>query len=170
MGSKKSDKTVNKLGIYVPENRLEQIEKWKDKIILSELFWRAWDHEIARRTASAPKGTQMQKLIERLKKEASEDCESGEQAGAECGKEWAVEFASARHIRMVADERLPPKFDDAPAFLASEYANDYGESNWRTELITENGVSDPKAFFKGFTIGFIKAVGEIYQRLPADLQ
>lgn len=46
--SKPKARKVVKLGIYVPPNRIADIERLRDTVNFSQLFWQALDGEIRR--------------------------------------------------------------------------------------------------------------------------
>lgn len=162
MGEKKP---VSKLGIYVPDNRLKDVEKWREKVNFSELFWKAFDNEIALRATSQVKGSDMEKLIERLKVEAGRDMEEGKLKGAECGREWALEHATRRDFQIV-DEGVPAHYGDLLGFLLAECDALY-PAEWWDDLVT--GVSDEAAFRLGFCRGFDAAVHEIWSKVKKSL-
>jgi hypothetical protein len=167
MGTKKPGKSVPKIGVYLPEHRLEEVKKWRGEIEFSELFWQAWDREIARRTVSTPKGSEMNKLIERLRKEAGEEMAMGEKEGAKCGKKWAIDTAARKDLRAVG-EGAPSSYGSVVGLLINEY-RDLGYHREWWDNLTEP-YADKKSFRLGFCRGFSNAVRDIWKKLPESLQ
>ena len=60
---KSKTKKVNKITIYAPKHRLQEIERWRDEMNFSELFWSAFDREVAARSVSKSRRKDMQKVV-----------------------------------------------------------------------------------------------------------
>jgi hypothetical protein len=108
-----------------------------------------------------------EKLVERLKSEAGQDFEAGQKAGRECAFEWAVEFAAKDDLRRFGEESSGPNEADMVwGFLAKEY-DAYFDDDRKSSLL--DGVSNSVSFSRGFGVGFIGAVQEIWNDVYNDV-
>lgn len=157
-----------KIGIYVPDDRMEDIERWRERLNFSQIFMEAFDRAtVAAAVLPKVKGKEMKGVIERLKKQAERDTERAWKRGAKDGREWAVKFAYYSHFRSIAEGRLT--FDkpdsDVMDFLHHHYEHcgyvktpddEYGEYE-------ADKYGDSETSRRGFNQGFVDAVKQVWE-------
>lgn len=156
-----------KIGVYIPDDRMPDIERWRDRLNFSQLFIEAFDRAtIAAATLTSVKGKEMKGVIERLKKQVDGDSERAWKNGAKEGRNWAIKHAYFSHLRNIAEGRLT--FDnpdsDVMDFLYHHYENwgyvrtpddEYGE--YETDKY-----GDLETVRRGFNRGFVDAVKQVW--------
>ncbi len=111
----------------------------------------------------------MEKLIDRLRNEASADAANGEIAGAKAGSAFANEDFSRSELQRLATDGLPRGCDSIFDLLEQEYAHLVEDSDWQRTVHKDNAVRDKAAFDQGFTKGFLAAVREIWKEVESRL-
>lgn len=175
MGKKKSGKQVSKIGIYVPNHRLKDVEKWRDSMNFSELFWSAFDREVVLQSkTSKVKGKDMKMVIDRLKRETSEDFDGGREVGIDYGIEWAEETGGLSDIRGIAECVITFDTEPIDKFLTRKYAEFGHDPGWFDACLDSRNdffvtfeylPSDLDGFKKGFEAGFIKGVQSVWEKI-----
>lgn len=105
-------KEVKKIGIYLPENRLQDVQKYREKMNFSALFWSAFDEE-KHRIDSMPKDKAMSKIVERLKESKAKSGTEQAKAGRADGIEWATDFAEYSELMRLKE------YDDSYGYFRS---------------------------------------------------
>jgi hypothetical protein len=112
-------KPVSKLGIYVPEARVKEIERWRDEINFSELFWRAFDTEVAKLIREKNMTKESAFAVQRFSGIVTTHSTGGVKSifaeGYKTGREWATTTAhpdelsrlAARFESRLANPRYP---------------------------------------------------------------
>ena len=98
-------KSVPKLGIYVPDNRLRDVEKWRETLNFSEVFWRAFDAEVDRRVQEKKITREINQVVERmreLKREQSRALSWRFREGHKAGRDWARAIAKPDQLNRLA--------------------------------------------------------------------
>lgn len=150
MGKKKASKSVPKIGIYLPAHRVADVEKWRDRINFSELFWTAFDKEISLMSSvNELKGQEFSNVVTRLQQQASVDHENGRKLGMEYGEQWAKDDAGRDEMRRIATD--DPAFGDVGETV--EYLEGIEWFDWR-ETLQQHEPDDSDAFCQGFEKGF----------------
>jgi hypothetical protein len=161
-----------KIGVYIPDDRMKDIERWRNKINFSRIFMAAFERAIITNAAITKiRGKEMKAVIERLKREADGTFESGWKAGVTAGREWATKHSHVSHLRQIGDDEL--KFDrpnsDVWAFLYSHY-EPQGYVKTYDDLESEHQsdrYGDSETHRRGFNQGFVDAVKHIWNDVKA---
>ncbi len=156
-----------KIGIYVPDDRMTDIERWRNRLNFSRLFMDAFDRAlVAESSIESVKGKEMKELVARLKKQSEGDTEQAWKRGAKEGRDWAVKYAYFSHLRNIAEERIT--FDaeeDVVRFLRHHYEQcgyvktpDDAYDDYLSERFFDNEASKT-----GFNRGFVEAVKKVWE-------
>jgi len=114
-----------------------------------------------------PKGTPMEKTIERLRISEQERAKEDHDAGIAEGKEWAMEYAEARDLRFLArcDKRLGKRdwtfvlFQ--AAFKGHELTSIFGED--------DDGELDEEKLTDEFVAGFVDGALDVWREVVRKL-
>ena len=158
-----------KVGVYVPDERMKDIERWRDKMNFSQLFMEAFDRAVAAQSQlSKVKGKEMKGVVERLKREAEGTFERGWKAGLSCGSEWARKHARISHLREIAEGELTfgPRPSDVMSFLRYYYEWHYMETP-EDELEEEqlDRSQDSDTYRQGFNRGFTDGAKHLWDEI-----
>lgn len=157
-----------KIGVYIPDDRMKDINRWRDKMNFSQLFLEAFDRAVATNAAiSKVKEKEMKEVIERLKREAGAAFEAGWKQGASQGREWAIKHAHFSDLRKIGEGEL--KFDgpedEANRFLriAYEFAGyiKTPQDEWEERDLS----SDHATHNRGFNQGFTEAAKQVWENI-----
>jgi len=142
-----------KIGIYIPDNKVEEIEEWKSRLNLSEVFRAAFDRSVAKQKALEFKGDEMEKLIVRLKQNRNESHQAGKEGSFEMGVEWAKEIATLANFRRLCetDEEIEP--EDLIAITEVDVEQWIGEND------------DRPAYLAGWRDGFLDGVRSVWAKV-----
>ena len=114
----------------------------------------------------------MEKVVERLKREASEDFDAGREMGAEWGAAWAKDHAGRDDLRAVAEGRLTFEDERVIDFLVRKY--DYKPDDYGREFGHEHyQVAPPmdfETFEKGFAAGFNEGAHQIWSGIRHEFE
>lgn len=156
-----------KIGVYVPDERMADIERWRKRLNFSRLFMDAFDRAIAAESSLANiKGKEMKELVARLKKQAEGDTEQAWKRGAKEGREWAVKHAYFSHLRNIAEENLTFDADqDVVGFLRHHYEHcGYVKTpDDEYDEIYNDRFFDIETHRLGFNRGFVDAVKKVWE-------
>jgi len=94
---KKASSDVKKIGIYLPEERVTDVEKYRDRMNFSAMFWLAFDQE-KHRLDCLPKGKKMSTIIERLRQSKQEHESTQIKEGRVAGTSWASDVAEFHEL------------------------------------------------------------------------
>lgn len=162
-----------KIGVYIPDDRMSDIERWRDRLNFSRVFMEAFDRVIiAETTLGKIKGKDMKELIERLKKETGATIEHAWKQGATIGRQWALKCARLNHLRQIGEGELDfdsPR-EDAMNFLYCYYPADYCRTpDDEHEKMEYERYGDIEAYNRGFNQGFVEAAGEVWEEIKTKL-
>ncbi len=162
-----------KIGIYIPDERMKDIEHWREKINFSRVFMEAFDRAIVSESALTNiKGKDMKALIERLKKETNGTKEHAWKLGVKIGREWALKCANYGHLRQIGEGEM--KFDmpdsNAMRLLYCCYEADYCRTpeDEQAEIELER-FGDAETYRRGFNDGFVDAVKHIWDEIKTAI-
>ena len=114
----------------------------------------------------------MEKVVERLKLEASGDFDAGREMGTEWGVAWAKDHAGRDDLRAVGEGRQA--FEEEPVidFLVRKY--DYTPDDFQREFGEEPYQADPptnaETFEKGFAAGFKEGAHQIWSGIRHEFE
>jgi hypothetical protein len=158
-----------KLSIYVPDERADDIERWREKMNFSRVFIEAFDRAVVSEAViSNVKGKEMKTVVERLKKEADGTFEYAWKEGAKLGREWALRHAHLSDLRNIAEGVLTfnDRKDDVRLLLWGDYQycgycrtpeDDHGDSQ-----MAQYG-TDMETHRRGYNQGFVDAVKQVWE-------
>lgn len=158
-----------KIGIYVPDERMADIDRWRERLNFSRLFMDAFDRAILTDSVlTNVKGKEMKELVARLKKQADGDIERAWKRGAVEGRGWAVKHAYFSHLRNIAEEKLTFDTDqDVLRFLWHHYEHcgyvKTPEDEYDDYLTDRH--EDRETQKLGFNRGFVDAVKKIWEEI-----
>jgi hypothetical protein len=162
-----------KIGVYVPDERMKDIERWRDKINFSRVFMEAFDRAIvAETTLTSVKGKDMKALIARLKKETNGTFEHAWKLGAKEGREWALNHANYGHLRQIGEGEM--SFDkpdsNVMGLLYGRYEAHYfrTEEDQQAEMELER-FGDAETYRRGFNRGFVDAVKQVWDEIKTAI-
>ena len=157
-----------KIGVYVPDDRMKDIERWREKMNFSQLFMEAFDRAVlAQADIHKVKGKEMKAVVQRLKRDAEGTHERGWKAGVKEGREWATKHAHLSHLRNIAERRLT--FDKPDSGLQNFLRWHYQpEGYYRTPEdeqaeMERDMFDDSEAYNTGFNRGFVDAVQHVWE-------
>lgn len=157
-----------KIGVYVPNDRMKDIEQWRKALNFSQLFMEAFDRAVAAQAdLTKVKDREMKSLVERLKRDADKTFELGWKAGAKLGRSWALNDARLSHLRNIAEgkEDFNGDSSDARNFLYFHYeSKGYSRSPDEEHADFERDMyDDSQVYREGFNRGFIEAVKHVWE-------
>jgi hypothetical protein len=162
-----------KIGIYVPDERMKDIERWRENINFSRIFMEAFDRAIvAESNLINIKGKEMKALIERLKKETNGTLEHAWKLGAKEGRQWALKHANYGHLRQIGEGEM--KFDKPDSYAMrllyccyeSEYMRTPEDEQAEMEL---ERFGDAETYRRGFNQGFVDSVKQIWEEIKTAI-
>lgn len=160
-----------KIGVYVPDERMKHIERWRDKINFSRMFMEAFDRAIVSESAiTSIKGKEMKALIERLKKETDGTLEHTWKLGAKEARNWAVNHARYSHLRQIGEGELA--FNKPESNVMSFLYTYYPAHYFRTPEDEQGDLemelySDAETSRRGFNQGFVDVVKQIWEEVKS---
>lgn len=162
-----------KIGVYIPDERMKDIERWRERLNFSRVFMEAFDRAIiAETTLGKIKGKDMKALIERLKKETGATIEHAWKQGATIGRQWALKHSRYGHLRQIGKGEL--NFDspesNAMNFLYCYYEGYYcrtPEDEYEEHDLERYG--DTETYRRGFNQGFVEAVRQVWEEIKTKL-
>jgi predicted nucleic acid-binding protein len=163
-----------KLSIYVPDERADDIERWRESLNFSKLFVEAFDRAVAREVVAgklSEKDTKM--VIERLRKEAGGTFEYAWKEGAKLGRVWAIRHAHLSDLRNVAEGvfTYAGRTADVRLLLWGDYVHcGYAktpEDEYEDVRMAQEG-TDVELYRRGHNQGFVEAVKEIWEEIKGE--
>jgi len=163
-----------KIGIYVPDERMKDIERWRKTLNFSRIFMEAFDRAIVSESVLTKiKGKDMKALVQRLKKETSGTIENAWKVGAKEGRQWALKYARFGHLRQICEDELQFDTPDSNAmnFLYCYYENvGYVRTpdDEHDDLEYER-YGDAETYWRGFNQGFVESVKQIWEEIKESI-
>lgn len=152
-----------KLGVYIPDAKMPEVEEWREKVNFSQLFMEAFERAVLlEKTLEKLERKEMQDVIKRLKAEQEEDFRTGETKGREDGQQWAKNDAALADLRRIceADEDTPESMEDM--LITGDWCdNDYFD--------TQSKGCDRDCFMRGYFRGFVEGATSIWEQVKSHL-
>ena len=159
--------TMAKIGVYVPDDRMKDIERWREKMNFSQLFIEAFDRAVtAQADISKVKGKEMKAVVERLKRQADKTFEGGWKEGVSEGRKWAMKHAHVSHLRQIGEGELT--FDKADSDVMDFLRWHYEGKGYRQTPEDEQAemeldrFNDSETYRRGFNRGFAEAAKHVW--------
>lgn len=165
-----------KLSIYVPDDRAEDIERWRERLNFSQMFVEAFDRAVAAEAAiSKVKDKEMKSVVERLKREADGAFELAWKEGAKEGRNWAIKYARLPDLRNLAESGQSylnsVELEEVRQFLWNAYRDNGYDGSFEEDKVEdrflEQDGTDPVTYHRGFNQGFIEAVKHVWDEVKA---
>ncbi|MBC7853196.1 MAG: hypothetical protein IAF94_07150 [Pirellulaceae bacterium] len=157
-----------KLSIYVPDERADDIERWRERLNFSKVFIEAFDQALAADAAiSNVKGKEMKAVVERLTKEADGTFEYSWKVGAKLGRVWATRHAHLSDLRNIAEGVVTfnDRKDDVRLVLWGDYQHcgyyQTPEEDYEDAQMAQSG-TDIETYRRGYNQGFVDAVKQVW--------
>lgn len=152
-------KTVPKLGIYIPESRVNEVETYRDQMNFSAIFWSAFDSE-KHRLDCIPKGKEMNKVVERLRKskKADEECQRSE--GQTCGADWAANRAEHGELLKLRELLLWSQREYDLEVTSLGVQDIFPEFDFWETALRDDGVGVTDAFAEGFVESAVEVLDQ----------
>ncbi|MBW3597692.1 MAG: hypothetical protein KY475_10490 [Planctomycetes bacterium] len=156
-----------KIGIYIPDDMVDEIEKWRAKMNFSRIFVEAFERAVLE-SADEDRVTkkELRVAVQRMKKAMGRDAEQGRKDGVELGRHWALELAPRDKLRAVASGRSQP--DDLERFVGADYDRaPPGDMAYLNDRFPHHGhnVQDWEAYNSGRNEGFVEGATQVWNRL-----
>jgi hypothetical protein len=149
-----------KLGIYVPDGKMAEIEEWRKEINFSQLFIEAFDREMRVQSIikTVLEKSDMKATIVRLQQCRTHDYAAGCELGAEDGTTWATGEAPLADLRQICTGEVK---DGNELFQLLDNAD-----AWDAERFREHTAGhDEKAFLAGYYSGFVKGAKAVWTKV-----
>ena len=167
-----------KIGIYIPDAKAPEVEEWKNRLNLSEIFREAFDKAVHEARLSEMGGDEMENVVKRLRQDEDESYQAGKDGAFESGVTWAKEDASLSDLRGLcnraeedwqewADQHMCRTEDSSGEVspgetLLSLLRGDGGFAlSWEEEIDRFDRVS----FLAGFFDGFVEGASSIWAQV-----
>ena len=153
---------MKKIGIYLREKRVVDLEKYRDQMNFSAIFWSAFDQE-KRRLDCLPKDNEVNAIVERLRQSKKEFEDSQRAEGQEEGAEWAAKTADYEELvklREFSEEQRRRDIDldqDDVGALFPDY------EFWETALGEGH-----EPMTRAFVAGFVDSALEVFEAAEAQ--
>jgi hypothetical protein len=154
-----------KISIYIPDAKAEEVETWKDRVNLSEVFRDAFDRAVEKAKLSTMKEGEMENVIRRLKEQEDADFQAGKKKAFGVGVTWAKGEASLRVLRILFEPEEDAEGPDDDAFfelIGSDYRAD-------AEGEAERGEHDLDSYLAGWREGFEAGADSIWQQVRSKI-
>jgi hypothetical protein len=163
-----------KIGVYIPDDRMVDIEEWREKINFSQLFMEAFDRTIlAQAQLPKLKEKEMKTVVERLQRAAASSHEHGWKAGVHTGRVWAIKYSNLSHLREIGRGELAfaGERDDVKGFLRTYYESVYrpSEEEERDDFDTER-FHDGGLYRQGFNRGFVESAKSVWDGIKVAFE
>lgn len=158
-----------KIGVYVPDDRMQDIERWRESMNFSQLFLEAFDRAIAMQAdLDKVQGKEMKTLVERLKRESGKTFEAGWKCGAKQGRQWAIHSAHLSHLREIGEgRRFAGPAQDVSGFLRFHYewAGYFTTPEEEHQRMDDERVDDMVIWDCGYNRGFVESVQQVWAEI-----
>lgn len=165
---RKRDQGMGRLVLYVPENRQAQVDEWRDKLNYSQLFFGAFDREVAFQKELEAMGKDgIDSVVERLKRDGEEAKKEAEDQGRALGVDWASWAARERHLRIIGSDdydKLVPTPELLLRFLGDNYP-DYALQEDGDIDFSEWNEKELDSMHRGFLFG----VEEVWKQVRSKI-
>ncbi|MCR4412807.1 MAG: hypothetical protein NUV77_10325 [Thermoguttaceae bacterium] len=154
-----------KIGVYVPDEKMPEVEKWRDKINFSRVFMDAFQREVRTQQMLQVSQNELENVVNRLRREFDEHFQAGKEAGLGCGTAWAKDEAYLRQFRELCD---PP--EGADPLEENDFFRIVGEcyEAFVDDQCKESGLDRP-AYVAGYIEGFIEGARAIWVQVRDKL-
>ncbi len=154
-----------KIGLYIPPDRMEDIERFRKRVSFSQLFLAAFDAEIVRQAAVSDVGDEeLAGCVGRLRLEVDRSFEAGRTRGRQVGFQWAKDDCKLGHLREVVEWTRP-----SPDEVLRLLTEDYGMKT--NELVPDLQQSslglDEQFAMEGFAMGFVEGAKQLWGHIKA---
>ena len=169
MKKKTKPKKFGRLAIYVAPEREKVIEQWRKRINFSELFWRAFESETARRKVDEIADRDLRETVDRLRGNCTRAYDRGHLRGVQGGAKWAQNEATLEQLERIVS--TPPDSDyviQKAELLIELFLEDGDWSDIDRKVLWDDETDQlamPTAFQTGFLDGFVQAVEQLWEKI-----
>jgi hypothetical protein len=161
-----------RIAVYVPDERMPDVEKWREKMNFSQLFIEAFDRAIQSQKSKL-KDSEMKATVQRLKRASGQTFESGWKEGVKIGTEWATKRCHLSHLQSIGEGKLAfdKDGDDVLKFLRWYYEHEgYCKTpdDEQEEIEYERFGGDAQMFARGRNAGFVEAAKNVWEEIRAE--
>lgn len=160
------NEAMARLSIYVPDDRMPDIEKWREELSFSQIFLEAFDRAAAVNAKTKLRKNEMKAVVERLKRHTGAWFEVGHSHGVSHGTHWAKEDACLTDLRAIGEGRRSFDSRSVGDFLETDYPFEH-QPGWDRDFFSEcfSGQGDMDAMVDGFDAGFVDGVKAVWEQI-----
>ena len=161
-----------RIAVYIPDERMPDIEKWREKMNFSQLFIEAFDRAIQSQK-SRLKDSDMKATVHRLKRASGQSFESGWKEGVTLGTTWALKHSHLSHLQSIGEGKLAfdKDGDDVMNFLRWYYEHEgYCKTpeDEQADIEYERCGGDAETYARGRNAGFVEAAKNVWEDIRAE--
>lgn len=163
-----------RITVYIPDERMPDIEKWREKTNFSQIFIEAFDRAIQSQKPKL-KESEMKATVQRLKRASGQTFESGWKEGVKLGTAWAIKHSHLSHLQRIGEGILAfeKDGDDVVRFLNFYYEHEgycRTPDDEREDMEYERWGGDAETYARGRNAGFVEAAKNVWEDIRSEFE